>query len=81
MIYITFYTADFCTHPVETKTQAAHYLTQQGQDKPMTQPNLPIISITLIIFYNLLFHYLTHAAYYLTHVAHYLTHAAHHLTQ
>ena len=70
---VTFYTVDFYTHPVHTKTRSAHHLTQQGQDKPLTQPYLPFTSRTLIIFYTLLFYYLTFAAHYLTHAAHYLT--------
>ena len=41
----------------------------------MTQPNLPMIKITI-----LLKKHPTHEAYYLTHEAHYLTHEAHYLT-
>ena len=55
---LTFYNSKFLV----SKNLATLFL------KQMTQPNLPIISITPIMKYE-------------THVAHYLIHAAHYLTQ
>ena len=52
--YLT-HAAHYLTHAPITQhmayclTHAAHCLTQSGQDKQMTQPNLPIIKITLFM--------------------------------
>ena len=37
------------THTAHYLTHTAHYLTQFGQDKQTTQPNIPIIRITLFL--------------------------------
>ena len=61
---VTFYTADFYTHHFHTVTKfiwslfirsifiKSVHTKPKGQNKQMTQPNLPIISITLIMNYE-----------------------------
>ena len=58
--------AHYLTYAAHYLTHVAHYQTQNGQDKQMTQPNLPIISITPIMNDE-------------THVTHYLAIAAEYL--
>ena len=61
---VTFNIKKNCTHVF-----ILHYCTCS----PLPVPNHPIISLTQLILYTLLFHYLTYAVHYLKHAAQYLT--------